>query len=371
MILMAIQGLEIRFQSFHLQKGTRLKSQKHNCSLHFCFHFINSCIITLDPTGCFVDLLHSFLLAMYKVGLLLASFAAIGFGSTPKVEQVFRHFDCGTNSSHATEELIKAHQAFHANSSTGSPAARARSLARHASRDANAKITVPVYIHIVTTKAKQGGLTTKMAKDQALALNKAYNQHNIYFELKDTSVTIDDDWAVGKSADIDLAMKKALRKGTYGTLNIYMQSDLDGGVLGKCSLPSSISAAGSATAPDPSLYINDGCNVQANTMPGGAVDGYNMGMTAVHETGHWLGLLHTFEGYSCTGDGDFISDTPVQSTSTDGCPVAPPKDSCPNQPGLDAVHNIMDYSTDACYTGFSPLQIDRIRQMWGMYRDGK
>jgi hypothetical protein len=101
-----------------------------------------------------------------------------------------------------------------------------------------------------------------------------------------------------------------------------------------------------------------------------------------------------FEGYSCDGDGDLIADTAPQSMSTDGCP-APDKvlASCPGgswkesalealgvklPPGvkdgdamLDNVHNVMDYSTDACYTGFTPLQIQRMKDLWRLYRQDR
>jgi hypothetical protein len=40
----------------------------------------------------------------------------------------------------------------------------------------------------------------------------------------------------------------------------------------------------------------------------------------VHEVGHWLGLLHTFEGEDCTGLGDLVDDTPQQAVPTQGCP---------------------------------------------------
>lgn len=57
-----------------------------------------------------------------------------------------------------------------------------------------------------------------------------------------------------------------------------------------------------------------------------------------------MGLLHTFQGYSCTGTGDLIADTPVQIDATRGCPVG--LDTCPDQPGLDPIHNYMDYSIE-------------------------
>lgn len=74
--------------------------------------------------------------------------------------------------------------------------------------------------------------------------------------------------------------------------------------------------------------------------------GYNLGGTAVHEVGHWFGLLHTFEGLSCLpGDpGDYIDDTPQEGTETAGCPAK--KDSCPQIGGGDPVWNFMDYSSD-------------------------
>ena len=57
-------------------------------------------------------------------------------------------------------------------------------------------------------------------------------------------------------------------------------------------------------------------------MPIGGLEGYQEGKTAVHEVGHWFGLLHTFQDESCeaTDPGDFVDDTPQESVSTDGCP---------------------------------------------------
>ena len=71
--------------------------------------------------------------------------------------------------------------------------------------------------------------------------------------------------------------------------------------------------------------------------------------------------LHVFEDYTCNPSdaGDLIADTPQQSISTDGCPVNPVQDSCPSDPGVDSIHNVMDYSYDSCYEGFTADQVER------------
>ena len=68
-----------------------------------------------------------------------------------------------------------------------------------------------------------------------------------------------------------------------------------------------------------------------------------MGYTVVHEVGHYLGLLHTFnadEKCSTKGD-DGVSDTPLERVAGEGC-AGSPRDSCPNDPGVDPIDNFMD-----------------------------
>ncbi|KAI5247348.1 hypothetical protein E4T43_02101 [Aureobasidium subglaciale] len=274
----------------------------------------------------------------------------------------YKHFDCGVDisraSAHFNQTIRLMHQGvFKAHSGT--------QIAGIVSRAA-APIVVDVALHVVTTAVKAADITQKMADDQFAALRKAYAASNVQFNRIATTFTVNDAWAVGAGVDAT-AMKTALRNGTYRTLNVYFMSDLTGSILGTCSLPSDIGPG----TPAPSTYIGDGCMIQANTMPGGNIYGFNQGMTTVHEVGHWMGLLHTFEGYSCTGNGDFVSDTPMQSTSTDGCPSKPAKDSCPQSSGVDPIHNYMDYSDDACYTGFTPGQNKRMAKMWAAYRTGR
>lgn len=87
--------------------------------------------------------------------------------------------------------------------------------------------------------------------------------------------------------------------------------------------------------------VLDGCFIDSRTVPGGPMATNNQGKVAVHEVGHWLGLLHTFEG-GCDGDGDQVDDTPAHTFDRIGCP-AEGSDTCP-QPGMDPVHNYMSYN---------------------------
>jgi len=45
--------------------------------------------------------------------------------------------------------------------------------------------------------------------------------------------------------------------------------------------------------------------------------------------------------------------------------------SCPDRPGVDPIHNFMDYSFDSCYTEFTPGQAVRMKSSWQRYRAGK
>jgi len=86
----------------------------------------------------------------------------------------------------------------------------------------------------------------------------------------------------------------------------------------------------------------------------------NMGRTASHEVGHYLGLYHTFCGgcgtSNCYGTGDLICDTERQSSATLGCPSSPSSCGSP-----DPFHNYMDYTDDPCLWEFTPEQVNRMR----------
>lgn len=293
---------------------------------------------------------------------MLIGLAGLFFTASASNDTAYQHFDCGVSGKHASAHFNETIKAMHLG--LRRPGTAAHQPGVHARQ--TSMINADAVFHVVTKTASAGSITKDMVAAQIAEMNLVYNAYNVNFTLVNTTFTANDAWAVGQGSDTD-NMKAALRQGSYSTLNIYFQTDLYGSILGTCSLPSDIGPA----PVSPSTYVSDGCQVQAGTMPGGVITGYNLGKTAVHETGHWLGLLHTFEGYACTGTGDYIDDTPMQSTSTDGCPTKPAKDSCPSVTGVDPIHNYMDYSTDTCYTSFTPLQQARIASMWATYRQDR
>lgn len=90
----------------------------------------------------------------------------------------------------------------------------------------------------------------------------------------------------------------------------------------------------------------------------GAGGNYNLGRTATHEVGHWLGLKHIWGDAYCGDDG--VSDTPPQSGFTAGCPTTF-KSTCNNGSLGDMYMNYMDLTNDACMNLFTKGQGERMR----------
>ena len=84
---------------------------------------------------------------------------------------------------------------------------------------------------------------------------------------------------------------------------------------------------------------------------------FNKGRTTTHETGHFLGLNHTWADESdCTGT-DHVADTPNQGPPTNGCPTHPKTDNCSS---IVMFQNFLDYTDDECMNLFTQGQVERM-----------
>ena len=87
---------------------------------------------------------------------------------------------------------------------------------------------------------------------------------------------------------------------------------------------------------------------------GTTVAPYNLGRTATHEVGHWMGLYHIWGDATCGSDG--ISDTPQHNGPNYGCPTYPHLSTCSSKE-VEMTMNYMDYTYDACMYMFTAGQV--------------
>lgn len=223
---------------------------------------------------------------------------------------------------------------------------------------------INVYFHVINKgpTVADGNITDQMINAQIQVLNGAYNQWGWQFQLVGTDRTTNASWYtdITPNSQAEAQMKAALRMGSYASLNIYT-ARLGGGLLGWATFPQSLKGRQAA-----SIRIDDGIVILDQSLPGGTASPYNLGDTATHEVGHWMGLYHTFQN-GCNKKGDYVADTPSEQSSAFGCPVG--RDTCPGA-GLDPITNFMDYTDDDCMDTFTAGQDARMDAMFTQYRLG-
>ncbi len=216
--------------------------------------------------------------------------------------------------------------------------------------------TVPVYVHVMAAADGTGDVTDAQIAQQIAVLNASFAGQKsqdaadtgFSFELVGIDRFYNNSWHKDRSS---AKYRAQTRQGGANALNMWL---VDFKYLGIATFPWDYQRNASI----------DGIRVHYDSLPGGGIANYDQGETATHEAGHWFGLYHTFQG-GCTELNDEVADTPAQSSSTSGCPEG--RDSCA-LPGLDPIHNFMDYSYDSCYTEFTPGQATRAQSMWAAYR---
>lgn len=218
---------------------------------------------------------------------------------------------------------------------------------------------IKVAWHVISN-GSTGNIPQSQIDAQIAELNKAYAgfyggvNTGYTFVLSSVDRTSNKKWFTMTPGSVnERNAKQALDVDVARRLNIYSCSPGQG-LLGWAYFPNSY----------PENDWRHGIVIHYGSVPGGYLAPYNLGGTADHEVGHYLGLYHTFQG-GCAAPGDYVADTPDEATSTSGCPAG--KNTCASA-GLDPIHNYMDYSTDVCYTEFTAGQDARMDQMVPTYR---
>jgi len=263
----------------------------------------------------------------------------------------------------------------------GSSAARVRTRnAKEPAQDPNAaaygrikthalmpagSVTVPTRFNMISdhvlTAAEKARWTT-LVNNQIQVLNDSYSGNTapdaadspFRFRLVALNFVNAPQWYHVAPGKAERDMKKALYAGDSTTLNVYA-ADIGGGLLGWAYFPQ-----GYNNGRD---YI-DGVVMLDESMPGGTAGKYAEGDTLTHEVGHWLALHHTFQA-GCSASNDFVVDTPKEAHPQFDCPVG--ADTC-TAPGLDPIHNFMDYTQDSCMNMFTAGQVQRMNDAWIEFR---
>jgi len=233
---------------------------------------------------------------------------------------------------------------------------------RQPAESENSTATIDVYFHVVfANQTLDGGyVPDSQIEAQVRVLNEDYNTTGISFNLVNISRIENEDWflRVAPNSTQEVGLKTTFRQGNASTLNVYTVGLMEGdgqGLLGYSTFPMDFEGA----------PTNDGVVLLYSTLPGSSSPTYNLGRTLTHESGHWVGLYHTFQG-GCTGTGDEVDDTPPEESAAYGCPLK--RDTCPGG-GADPVQNFMDYTDDSCMTGFTKGQAKRLKAKLRTYRN--
>ena len=226
--------------------------------------------------------------------------------------------------------------------------------------DADVMYQVPVFLHVVR-RAPQGEGDMPAAHARAITIdviNEAFRAQSIPFRFvlsKLDYLTMDDaTYHLKQNSAEERALWDAAQVKGLRNLNIYIVGPRD----------DSRATGWAEFLVNPAIARGD--HVVLRYYP--ATGGFSDPLVPVHEVGHWMGLLHTFHfGCGWLSGGDLIRDTPTQ-LQTFSC--AAQTDTCPEDPGVDAIQNIMGYSNQ-CRREFSPGQIRRMKFLWRAVRGGK
>jgi hypothetical protein len=188
---------------------------------------------------------------------------------------------CGTDDPSWHEKLAMAQAATDWKKASNNNNTKHRSLFTHNLADTN--ITIPVYFHILQYNQTIGTMKQSTITEGFLpTLNKAYAGTPFRFALESVHRIINPDYHNCTKGANEQTFKEQLRLGDTDALNVYICNAYDAeNVSGWSYYPSILTM----------MPILDGIVMQNPELYNSQLDNY---YSLVHESGHTLGLLHTF-----------------------------------------------------------------------------
>jgi hypothetical protein len=240
-------------------------------------------------------------------------------------------------------------------------------------------LRIPIVVHIIADDGcTTGAVSDQMVADQIASLNEDYRatpgtlgEAGVDSQLELVLATTDPNGQPTTGITRDCNATWYRDKGSYWTslawdpqryVNVYVNSA--GGSRGYVPFLPADPAGAIGTSAD-RVVINQLAFGRPGPFPP-----YDQGRTVTHELAHYLGLFHTyFEGCGiatapdCYTTGDRLCDTTPNATSHKGCPAVT---ACGG--ATAPVTNSMELTDDACMTGFTAEQVQRMRCTLATYR---
>ncbi|RCI11571.1 hypothetical protein L249_7250 [Ophiocordyceps polyrhachis-furcata BCC 54312] len=234
-------------------------------------------------------------------------------------------------------------------------------------------LDIGVHVHIMASPAETQ-ISDHAVENQVRIMNDNFAQIDISFHVESVERVIDASWASGLD---DNGMKWENNKGNGTALNLYIVEEF---VKWNRTVGTFRSMA--HLTKDPYGYRVDGVVLSQLAVPLSPrwdPEGPYEGKQAAKKIAAWFGLPSVMRS-SCDSTVDLIGrpavlDIPAairirpRERKAGGCQVG--RNTCPDQPGVDPIHNFVFGSDESCAREFSPGQGERIRQMWSKTRVGR
>lgn len=224
------------------------------------------------------------------------------------------------------------------------------SMRNHSKERSSERFYIPIAYHCIARTNGTGVYRLRDLLTSHCQLNEAFDSLGFEFYIHSIDTIANTSYYEFSSFSVGSTIKS--QNNVPAVCNVYLNNDPNG-VCGYATFPGTS---------NPGIFVKHGCFGPNST-------------TLIHEMGHYIGLVHTFEtaygvefvnGTNCSTDGDLFCDTPADFLDYRwNCPYTG-SDVDPNGDSYFGVIDekfFMSYSDDDCMTRFSDEQKEHMRDV--------